>query len=160
MKKVAITSLLVLIFSSSCFSQMEIGFIRDNSNMTKTFENAKEDTIKALRHLYKRKKNGGTARAIVFGILGASSLVGTLSYQPSYVTINQGSAGSQRFETSSPPGAAAYFFIGFSTVMTITGITQATKYNNTNLENLITDYNQGKTLPQSVKIKLKRKDFR
>lgn len=139
---------------------MESLFIDNHSETFSSVDIHREDTIKALEHLYKRKRHGGTARATVFVILGTSSLIGTLSYKPSTVTINQGSAGSQTFQLSSGPGAANYIFIAFSTIMTITGITQAKKYSSDNLATVSNGYREGRGIPIEISSKLKRKDFK
>ncbi len=119
------------------------------------------DTVRALRNLYQRKRHGGTARAIVFGILGGSSLIGTLNYKPSTVTVNQGSSGNQTIPVgSSSPPAINYVFIGFSAIMVGTGISQVGKYSTKNLDDLLSSYEKGKPLPEIVKSKLKKKDFK
>jgi hypothetical protein len=144
---------------ATCFSQNQESPFNSNLRTVSTNVDPQADTMRAFRHLFERKRKGGATRAIVFGILGTASLIGTLSYKPSYLTINQGSAGSQRIETSSGPDAASYVFIGFSAIMTITGITQETKYSATNLESLLHGYKEGKALPLALKSKLKKKDF-
>ena len=122
--------------------------------------NQAADTIRALTNLFQRKRKGGTTRAVIFGTLGVASLIGTLSYKPSTVTINQGSAGTQTIETSSGPPAINYVWIGFSTIMTITGITQASNFSTTKLDNLVSQYKEGQPLPANIKAKLKNKDFK
>jgi hypothetical protein len=119
------------------------------------------DTVRALHNLYQRKRKGGTARAIVFGIIGGSSLIGTLNYKPSTITINQGSAGNQTLQVgpSSPP-AINYVFIGFSAIMFGSGISQVGKYSIQNLDLLLRSYEKGNPLPEMVKSKLKKKDFK
>jgi hypothetical protein len=160
MKKLILTSLLILICYCCCFSQGDGALIGDPSKEAATLEAAKGDTTRALKHLFKRKRNGGTARAIVFGILGAASLVQTVTYEPEYATINQGSSGTQKIEISSPPGPENYLFIVFSGVMTITGVTQAKKFSDDNLQRLLEEFDQGKPLPKPIKLKLKAKDFK
>ena len=54
------------------------------------------DTARALHNLFQRKRTGGTTRATVFGILGVASLVGTVSYKPNTVTINQAQVDRKR----------------------------------------------------------------
>jgi hypothetical protein len=118
------------------------------------------DTVKALQHLFKRKRNGGAARAIVFGVLGLSSLINTIDYKPTTVTINQGSAGTQTIPIDDSPPVGNYIFIGFSTIMVITGANQAANYSTKNLDALIKDYNKRIHLPLKIKNKLKKKDFK
>lgn len=96
-----------------------------------------KDTVRALNNLFQRKRKGGTTRAIVFGLLGLSSLVGTAS-------------------GNSDPGN--FVFIGFCGIMAITGGTQSAKYRNP--EPVIRDFQAGKGIPQLLKGKLKRKDFK
>ena len=96
-----------------------------------------KDTVRALNNLFQRKRKGGTTRAIVFGLLGLSSLVGTAS-------------------GNSDPGN--FIFIGFCGIMAITGGTQSAKYRNP--EPVIRDFQAGKGIPQPLKAKLKRKDFK
>ena len=93
--------------------------------------------LRALNNLFQRKRKGGTTRAIVFGLLGLSSLVGTAS-------------------GNSDPGN--FIFIGFCGIMAITGGTQSAKYRNP--EPVIRDFQAGKGIPQPLKGKLKRKDFK
>jgi hypothetical protein len=119
------------------------------------------DTARALHNLFQRKRKGGTARAVVFGILGGASLIGTISYKPDNVVINQGSSGSQTIQVgSSSPPVINYVFIGFSTIMVISGVSQTSKYSSNSLNILLDNYKQGKPLPLAVKSKLKKKDFR
>ena len=44
--------------------------------------------------------------------------------------------------------------------MTITGIIQTGNYSEKKLDALLEDYKQGKPLPQTIKLKLKKKDFK
>lgn len=114
------------------------------------------DTVRALTNLYQRKRKGGTARAVVFGILGTASLIGTVTYKESTVTTNQG----QVIPVSSGPPAINYVFIGFCSVMTFSGISQANNFSAENLELVVNDYKAGKPLPKKVKRFLKKKDFK
>lgn len=118
------------------------------------------DTVRALTNLFQRKRKGGTTRAIVFGAIGVGTLIGTIAYKPSNVTINQGSSGVQTIPLSSSPPAINYVLIGFSTIMTISGISQVNHYSTANLEVLLADYKAGKPLPLRIKSKLKSKDFK
>jgi Protein of unknown function (DUF2846) len=118
------------------------------------------DTVRALSNLFERKRKGGTARAVVFGVLGVASLVGTLSYKESTVTINQGSSGTQVIPVSSGPPVGNYVFVGFCAIMTFSGISQTNNFSAENLELVVNDYKAGKPLPQKVKRFLKKKDFK
>jgi len=119
------------------------------------------DTVRALQNLFQRKRKGGTARAAVFGVIAVASLVGIANYKQATVTINQGSAGSQVIPIgSSSPPAANFILAGFSAIMTITGITQTSKYADDKLEALLQVYKNGKPLPPIIKSKLKKKDFK
>ncbi len=119
------------------------------------------DTVRALSNLFERKRKGGTARAIVFGAIGVGALIATAAYKPSTVTINQGSSGSQTIPVGSDsPPAINYVLIGFSTLMTISGITQTKDFSSENLELLLNDYKSGKQLPPRIKRMLKAKDFK
>ncbi len=118
------------------------------------------DTVRALTNLYQRKRKGGTARAVVFGILGTASLIGTVTYKESSVTINQGSSGSQVIPVSSGPPVGNYVFVGFCAIMTFSGISQTNNFSAENLELVVNDYKAGKPLPQRVKRFLKKKDFK
>lgn len=118
------------------------------------------DTVRALHNLFQRKRRGGTARAVVFGGLGLISLIGTVTYQPTTVNINQGSAGTQTIQLDSGPPVGNYVFIGFSVIMVITGVTQTSKYSAENLNLLLDTYKQGNPLEAIIKEKLKKKDFR
>lgn len=118
------------------------------------------DTARALHNLFQRKRKGGTARAVVFGGLGLISLIGTVTYQPTTVNINQGSAGTQTIELDSGPPVGNYVFVGFSVIMVITGVTQTSKYSAENLNLLLDTYKQGNPLDATIKEKLKKKDFK
>jgi len=119
------------------------------------------DTVRALQNLFQRKRKGGTARAAVFGVIAVASLVGIANYKQATVTINQGSAGSQVIPIgSSSPPAANFLLAGFSVIMTISGISQTSKYADDKLEALLQVYKNGKSLPPFIKSKLKKKDFK
>ncbi len=118
------------------------------------------DTVRALTNMFQRKRKGGTTRAILFGTIGTAMLIGTVAYKPNSVTINQGSSGSQTIPVSSGPPAINYVLVGFSTIMSISGISQVKHYSSANLEVLLADYKSGKPLPKRIKGKLKRKDFK
>jgi hypothetical protein len=117
------------------------------------------DTIRAINNLFRRKRTGGKARAIVFSVLGMTSLINTVNYQPTTVTIVQ-SNGSQTVPVEDSPPAINYVFIGFSAVMVGTGISQANYFSKTHLESLLKAYENGEHLPAKVKGKLKPKDFK
>jgi hypothetical protein len=117
------------------------------------------DTVRALSNLFERKRKGGTTRAVVFGVLGVASLVGTLSYKESTVTVNQGSSGSQVIPVSSGPPVGNYVFVGFCAIMTFSGVSQTNNFSDENLELLLNDYKSGKPLPVKIKRFLKKKDF-
>ena len=110
------------------------------------------DTTRALQNLFQRKRKGGTTRAVVFGALGVISLISTTKSQ----TVN---AGGQNIDVT-PDNTGAYLFAGFSTVMCITGIVQTSNYSSEKLEILLADYRKGIPLPQKIKNKLKKKDFK
>jgi len=110
------------------------------------------DTTRALQNLFQRKRKGGTTRAVVFGALGIVSLISTTKSQ----TVN---AGGQNIDVS-PDNTGAYVFVGFSTIMVITGIAQTSNYSSEKLEALLADYRKGTPLPQKIKGKLKAKDFK
>jgi Protein of unknown function (DUF2846) len=118
------------------------------------------DTVRALTNLFERKRKGGTTRAVVFGVLGVASLVGTLSYKESTVTVNQGSSGSQVIPVSSGPPVGNYVFVGFCAIMTFSGVSQTNNFSAENLDMLVNDYKAGKPLPQKIKRFLKKKDFK
>ncbi|MBL7855538.1 MAG: hypothetical protein JNL17_14140 [Cyclobacteriaceae bacterium] len=101
----------------------------------------KSDTIRALSNLYQRKRKGGTARAIVFGLLGLTAIINTANAE------GGGDGG-------------AYIMIGFSAAMVGTGIAQTNKYNALNLEQTVHSYKSGTPLPATLKKKFKQKDFR
>lgn len=111
------------------------------------------DTARALNNMFHRKKIGGVTRAIVFGVLGLGSLIGTISQSGSSSTV-----GGATIDTG--PDPANYVFIGVCTVLTITGITQASKYNRGRLTQVVREYNEGKGVPNEFKSKLKTKDFK
>lgn len=158
MKRLYILMLVVFCSATEVMSQQE-GSV-DLTQPVLAYQAGRNDTVRALTNLYSRKRKGGTARAVVFGLLDVASIAGTASYKPGTVTVNQGSAGSQTFTTSSDsPPAINYVFIGFCTVMTITGITQASKYSDEKLQVVLDDYKQSGKVPPDILSKLKQKDF-
>ncbi len=158
MKAIIFTLILCIAGCWACFAQNDITGVGRISGKTEPGTYTHADTVRAVKHLYERKRKGGKTRAIVFGILGTVALINALTYEPDYVIINQGSSGSQRV-SSGGPEPAGYILIGFSTIMTITGITQRAKYSYANLHTVLEEYEQGHLSPQ-IKSKLKKKDFK
>ena len=117
----------------------------------------KDDTIRALQNLYRRKRVGGTVRSIVFGVLAVSALVNTVNYKSTSVTVNGGSQ-TIPIDDSPPPGN--YIGIGIFTIFTITGFTQIANHTQDKLDALLADYKNGIPLPKKIKSKLKQKDFK
>ena len=157
MKITALACCLLALTSTECFSQAEFQAIQV---VTEEGLSDRQDTIQALTNFYKRKRNGGKARAIVFGILGTASIVGILTNKPEYVDIHQGSAGTQRIQISSGPGPIDFLFAGFSVVMTATGIAQANNYSPENLETFLEQFRINGRIPLKIRSKLKKKDFK
>jgi hypothetical protein len=94
----------------------------------------KNDTIRALSNLYERKRKGGNTRGVIFLVW---SIAGLASGEPAAL-----------------PGVAVLGLVS------VTGFTQAGKYNGVNLDKTVKDYQDGKPLPLKIKSKFKEKDFR
>jgi hypothetical protein len=146
--------------ASSAQAQKEIEKIVNSVPVGVSQDSPQADTTRALHNLFQRKRTGGTVRAIVFGLLGFTSLINTINYRPTTVTINQGSAGTQTIPIDDSPPPANYVFIGFSAIMVITGAAQVGNYSTNNLDALLKDYGKGMHLPVKFKNKLKQKDFK
>jgi hypothetical protein len=97
-----------------------------------------QDTVRALNNLFTRKRNGGMARAIIFGLLGGS-FIGA--------GISSGLAGN-------------FLLAGVCVVVVVTGVSQINKYSDARLEQVLTNLQSGKPLPPEIAKKLKTKDFK
>lgn len=102
----------------------------------------KQDTIKALRKLFKRKRKGGTLRGAIGGVFLGSTL-GSLA------------AGT---DTSNAAGTAIYIVVFGG--LAVSGIVQVSEYREEKLEQLINNYQAGERLPDKIIKKLKTKDFK
>jgi hypothetical protein len=111
------------------------------------------DTTRALYNLFERKRKGGNTRSIVFALLGVSALINTAT---NHRSVN---VGGQAIDVT-PSNTGGYIFAGFSTIMMITGATQATTYSAKNRDKLLEDYRNGVQLPKTIKSNLRAKDFK
>ena len=111
------------------------------------------DTARALSNMFSRKRKGGVTRATIFSALTIASIAGTAAQSGSNSKING-------VTIDNGPNPANYVFIGIGTIVTITGFTQASKYNSGRLTQLTKEYKEGKGIPKEFKSKLKAKDFK
>ncbi|MEO0554592.1 MAG: hypothetical protein AAF149_15415 [Bacteroidota bacterium] len=119
--------------------QSESLFVQSSGFEQQTLAN--EDTVKAVTHLFQRKRKGGTLRAAIgAGLFGAAA--------------GQMASGSS---TGNDAGNAIYLLVFGG--LAVSGIVQAGEYNAEKLETLLDAYKAGQGLPEKVKSKLKRKDF-
>lgn len=133
--------------------------IDSNPNLAPRARNSSDTTV-AVAHLFKRKRGGGTARGVVFGIFALSALMNTINYSPTTVTINQGPSGTQTIPIDSSPPAGNYIGIGLFAGLSISGFHQLSTYSIKNQDAILQRYNAGQPLPEKIISKLKEKDFK
>lgn len=147
-----ILSLLILIFiGTTAFSKSSVQFnpyhateiiawdnLSDSNVVLWVFDDAQQDTVQALTNLFQRKRSGGKTRAILFSLLGGSF---------TGAGISSGLVGN-------------FVLAGVCVVFVISGASQAQKYSDARLQQILTDLQNGKPVPPEVAKKLKAKDFR
>ncbi|HTH58044.1 MAG TPA: hypothetical protein VL728_18480 [Cyclobacteriaceae bacterium] len=133
---------------------------RDKSLFVVIKKGPKEDTIRALHNLYRRKRVGGTVRGSVFGGLAGATLLNINDYQSTSVTVHSGSGGSQSVPIDDSPPPGNYIALGAFTILSITGFFQISNHTHDRIEALVKDYDGGRPLPEKIKKKLKPKDFK
>jgi hypothetical protein len=115
----------------------------------------REDSVRALSNLFQRKRKNGVIRAVIFGAVALGTAIGIITYKPTTVDFN-----GQTVELDSSPPPADYVLLGVSGALMITGIVQHNKYNVSKLDRILEDRKQGRGIPQEIKSKLKKKDFK
>ncbi len=102
----------------------------------------KEDTLRAVKYLFQRKRSGGSTRGVIGGaFLGAA--------------IGQIASGNS---TSNDAGNAIYLLV-FGGIAT-SGIIQVGRYSKERLNRVLTGYEENSQLPLKIRKKLKKKDFK
>lgn len=112
--------------------------LNDSYTVLWMYDDAQQDTVQALTNLFQRKRSGGKTRAILFSLLGGS-FIGA--------GISSGLVGN-------------FVLAGVCVVFVISGASQAQKYSDARLQQILADLQNGKPLPPEVAKKLKAKDFR
>jgi hypothetical protein len=123
------------------FSQVEIGSA--SSILQKT------DSIRAVEHLYKRKRTWGAVKIVTFAVVGGITVAKITKDDPGTGQPYSGDADINDF-----------LFIGVSTIMVLNGISETSRYSKKNLKKHVTRYNDGKRLPTSILSKLRMRDFK
>jgi len=117
------------------------------------------DTIRALQHLYKRKRLGGILRASIGGGIGFGMLINLINDANSTQTIQV--SNYQTISINDSPPASDYILVGsFTVAMVASGSAQRSAYSYEKLDLLLKDYSSGNPLPKKIKLKLKKKDFK
>ena len=94
----------------------------------------KSDTLRALSNLYDRKRKGGNTRGVIFLVWGIAGLAqADPAVLPGVVTLG---------------------------AISVSGFSQAGKYNREKANQAVIDYQNGKPLTAKIKSKFKEKDFR
>ena len=120
-------------------SRSAYGFCKDGQTYNSY---TKEDTIRAVNHLFRRKRSGGTTRGVIGGVfLGA--------------TLGQLASGNS---TSNAAGNAIYLIVFGG--LAASGIVQVSQYSEERLNRIVTEYREQGILPLRIIKKLKKKDFR
>ncbi|MBS1506526.1 MAG: hypothetical protein JSS79_07770 [Bacteroidetes bacterium] len=140
-------------------SALDKELVNFNPRLALPVRNA-SDTAMAVAHLFKRKRGGGTARGVVFGLFALTAVVNTINYSPTVVTINQGPSGTQTIPIDSSPPTGNYIGIGLFFVSSISGFHQNSAYSIKRQDALLKSYNAGNHLPEKIIAKLKEKDFK
>ena len=139
------------VFCAPCFSQI---YDRDSTA-----------TIHAIDNMFKRKRNGGVARAVVFGLVAISVVAFGSTHsdppKPIYVPSAPGltlvyyPANTQPQSSAAGNAFGAVVFGGIA----ITGIIQASKFSEKNRLMVVESYRRRNGIPQKYQ-KFKTKDFK